>query len=110
MGRSSYGRQPPAQRGRSSKAIFLQSRNVIFSPDGKLIASASENKIVKLWDVPTGIVRQTLKLNLRPTAGGHSYCISDPVAFSPDGKLGSVGIRPYGQAVGHSHGRSAADT
>jgi roadblock/LC7 domain-containing protein len=51
---------------------------VAFSPDGKLLASASRDKMVKLWDAGTGAVLQTLE--------GHSGYVT-AVAFSPDGKL-----------------------
>jgi WD40 repeat protein len=51
---------------------------VIFSPDGKLVASASEDKTVRLWDSVKGASLQTLE--------GHSNRVS-AVAVSPDGKL-----------------------
>ena len=51
---------------------------VAFSPDGKLVASASNDKTVRLWDSATGASLQTLE--------GHSGCVT-AVAFSPDGKL-----------------------
>ncbi|KAF2183651.1 putative WD-repeat protein [Zopfia rhizophila CBS 207.26] len=40
-----------------SESVFA----VVFSPDGKLVASASFDGTVKLWDVATGAVLQTLE-------------------------------------------------
>ncbi|KAH7118307.1 WD40-repeat-containing domain protein, partial [Dactylonectria macrodidyma] len=73
--------------------------SVAFSPDGKLIASASHDKTVKVWDAATGKVQQTLK--------GHSDWVSS-VAFSPDGKflltdMGSIKL----DALNHIDAREA---
>ncbi|GMG17252.1 unnamed protein product [Aspergillus oryzae] len=51
--------------------------SVVFSPDGRTLASGSYDSTVKLWDTTTGTERQTLK--------GHSGRV-DSVAFSPDGR------------------------
>jgi WD40 repeat protein len=51
---------------------------VAFSPDGQLVASASSDCTVKLWDAKTGAARRTFE--------GHSDRVK-AVAFSPDGQL-----------------------
>jgi WD40 repeat protein len=52
--------------------------SVVFSPNGKLLASGSWDKTIKLWEVKTGKERATLK--------GHTERVYS-VMFSPDGKL-----------------------
>ncbi|KAJ5675395.1 NACHT and WD40 domain protein [Penicillium macrosclerotiorum] len=53
-------------------------QSVAFSPDGRLLASGSRDKTVRLWDPVTGALTQTLE--------GHSDSVQS-VAFSPDGQL-----------------------
>jgi WD40 repeat protein len=50
--------------------------SVAFSPDGKTIASASDDKTIKLWN---------LEGKLLKTLSGHGDRVYS-VAFSPDGK------------------------
>jgi dipeptidyl aminopeptidase/acylaminoacyl peptidase len=54
-----------------------QVSSVSFSPDGKRLASASDDYTVKLWDATTGQEMLTLK--------GHSHWVVE-VGFSPDGR------------------------
>jgi WD40 repeat protein len=49
---------------------------VAFSPDGKLLATASQDGTAKLWDAATGKLKATLK-------GQYAFSI---IAFTPDGK------------------------
>jgi hypothetical protein len=53
-------------------------KSCAFSPNSKLIVSASDDKTLKVWEVHSGALLRTL--------GGHSASVND-CAFSPDGEL-----------------------
>src|SRR5438105_11784011 len=67
---------PPLQVPRK----WMHDRTVLsmaYSPDGKTLASGSEDKTIKLWDVQSGKELATLR--------GHTERVLS-VAYSPDGK------------------------
>ncbi|OCK91963.1 WD40 repeat-like protein [Cenococcum geophilum 1.58] len=66
---------------------------VAFSPDGKLVASASNDETVRLWDSATGASLQTLE--------GHSDSVT-AVAFLADGKLVASASGDETTLEGHS--------
>ena len=51
---------------------------MVFSPDGRLLASASDDASVRLWDLAAGAQSRLLE--------GHTGGVR-AVAFSPDGRL-----------------------
>ncbi|MFM9266635.1 NACHT domain-containing protein [Tychonema sp. BBK16] len=58
--------------------IFSGVRSVIFSPDGKLLATGDSDGVVRLWESSSG--REIL------TCKGHTNVV-ESVAFSPDGEI-----------------------
>ncbi len=52
-------------------------RSVVYSPDGRYLASGSQDKTIKIWEVATGKELRTLT--------GHSNSVFS-VAYSPDGR------------------------
>ncbi|KAG1229426.1 hypothetical protein G6F68_019386 [Rhizopus microsporus] len=52
--------------------------SVAFSPDGRIIAAASLDKMIRIWDTHNGILLERLE--------GHKDSVYS-VAFMPDGKM-----------------------
>ena len=52
---------------------------IAWTPDSKVIASGSDDKIIRLWDIATG------KCLHQPLIGHHNYVFS--IAFSPKGNM-----------------------
>ena len=57
--------------------ILIGVDSVCFSPDGRMVASGSDDSTVRLWDAETGACVRTLE--------GHSNVVFS-VCFSPDGR------------------------
>jgi WD40 repeat protein len=51
----------PFQGGRAAATIVI---SVAFSLDGKLVASGSRDKAVRLWDPATGVALHTLEIGV----------------------------------------------
>src|SRR4051812_16815588 len=81
---SSLSAQEPKLR-ETLKGHTQAVKSVTFSPDGKILASASYDGTLRLWEVATGKERAAL--------GEYTGCVGC-VAFSPDGKTlasGTIG-------------------
>ena len=74
--------EQPTLRATFGNGHTARVAGIAYSPDGRLLASGSEDGTVKLWDTATGLCIATLDGHCRGV-----WCI----AFSPDGKLVASG-------------------
>ncbi len=56
--------------------------SIAFAPDGKLLASAGQDGLVKFWDVATGQERTTFREHAKDV---------EAIAFTPDGNTLAAG-------------------
>lgn len=80
---------------RSLSGHSLRVNSLAFSPDGRILASGSNDKTIKIWNLETGELLHTLT--------GHSANVRT-VAITPDGKTlvssGGGGIKVWDLATG----------
>lgn len=64
-------------------------RAVLFTPDGKQLVSAADDKVIRVWDVDTEQTVRTLRGQIGAGSRGKIYAL----ALSPDAKLLAAGGR-----------------
>lgn len=61
--------------------------DVVFTPDGKQVVSAADDKVIRVWDVATGRTLRTMRGELAPGEPGKVFAM----AMSPDGRWLAAG-------------------
>ncbi|MGI9475403.1 MAG: caspase family protein [Hyphomicrobiaceae bacterium] len=58
-------------------------RNIIFTPDGKSIVSAADDKVIRVWDIKRGVSVRTLRGQIGSGNRGKIYAL----ALNPSGRM-----------------------
>jgi uncharacterized caspase-like protein/WD40 repeat protein len=72
-------------------------KELVFTPDGQFLLSASDDKTVRVWDASTGVTVRTLRGQIGPGNEGKIFAL----AVSPDGRTLAVGGY-FGPGLGDS--------
>ena len=72
-------------------------RSMLFTPDGKRLITAGDDKVIRIWDVASGRTMRTLRGQIGEGVAGKIYAL----AVSPDGKL----LAAAGRMNFSSHGK-----
>ena len=79
---SSGAAQPQLLLGLETGGHMALIRAVLFTPDGRQLISAADDKVIRIWDVATGRTTRTLRGEIGEGAAGKIYAL----AISPDGR------------------------